>query len=374
MSSRDSRKLLQNMALAKPSRLAMRSKPAEHSVRSCSTVDVFISLGDVVSITPAQPLLDKRLIVVTGKGGTGKTTVVASLALTAAQLGKRVLVIETSPDEHIPQLLAPNSGTVGYAGKTLLPGIDAMRIDPYDALAEYLGTKVGVRAPLQFMIQNTSFRQFMDATPGWRELITLGKIWQLERLCDTKERPLYDLLLVDAPATGHGLIFLEVPHVITAAVRAGPLHRNAESVEALLRDAKRSVLLPVALAEELPARETVELVARVREKMSAPLACVVVNSVMPAPFPPGLETLDEFLERLPQEQRIAGLPPLVVMARCAKHLRARFELNTHYIDMIRNETQLPVVTLPQIQHGIVSIADLRKLAAALGRSAQVVSQ
>lgn len=352
----------------------MHARPAEHSFAQQALACTSIFLGDIVSISPANPLLDRRLIVVTGKGGTGKTTVVASLALAAAQRGKRVLVIETGADEHLPRLLAPHSGMVGYAGKTLLPGIDAMRIDPYDALAEYLGMKMGVHAPLQFVIHNPSFRQFMDATPGWRELITLGKIWQLEKLRDTQERPLYDLLLVDAPATGHGLIFIEVPHVVTTAVRAGPLHRNAESVATLLKDEKRSLLLPVALAEELPARETIDLVTRVRKKVGMPLTCVVVNSVMPAPFPPGLEKLDALLDRLPQEQQIAGLPSLATMTHCAKHLRARFELNTHYVDMIRTETQLSVVTLPQIQHGIVSLADLRNLAAVLGRSPQVIAQ
>lgn len=326
-----------------------------------------------MSATPQHPLLDRRLILVTGKGGTGKTTVVASLALAAAQRGKRVLIIETSLDEHIPRLLAPNAGAVGYAGKTLLPGIDAMRIDPYEALAEYLGMKTGMHAPLHFVIRNPSFHQFMDATPGWRELITLGKIWQLERALDTKKRPLYDLLLVDAPATGHGLIFLEVPHVVASAVRAGALHRNAEFVEALLKDAQRTVLLPVALAEELPARETIELVARVRQKVGVPLACVVVNAVMPAPFPTGLEQLDQLLGRLPQATSIAGLPPLSVMTRCAQHLRARFELNRRYVDMIRDETGLPIVALPQIPHGIVSLSDLRVLAAALARHAQVLA-
>ncbi len=319
-----------------------------------------------------HPLLDRRLILVTGKGGTGKTTVVASLALAAAQRGKRVIVIETGLDEHIPRLLAPNSGTAGYAGKTLLPGIDSMRIDPYEALAEYLSMKTGMRAPLHFVIRNPSFRQFMDATPGWRELITLGKIWQLEQSVDTKKRPLYDLLLVDAPATGHGLIFLEVPQVVASAVRTGTLHRNAEFVGTLLQDAQRTVLLPVALAEELPARETIELVARVRQKVGAPLACIVVNSVMPAPFPTGLENLDQLLGRLPQARQITGLPPLSAITRCAQHLRARFELNRRYVEMIHNETQLPVLTLPQIPHGIVSLSDLRVLAAALSRNRPVL--
>jgi anion-transporting ArsA/GET3 family ATPase len=102
-----------------------------------------------------------------------------------------------------------------------------MRIDPYEALAEYLGLQIGLRGVVRRVFGNRAFRQLMDASPGWRELITLGKIWHLEQMKEANGKPRFDLIVVDAPATGHGLTFLDVPRVVGSAVRAGPLRRHA---------------------------------------------------------------------------------------------------------------------------------------------------
>src|SRR5262249_39804102 len=168
----------------------------------------------------------------------------------------------------------------------------------------------------------------MDASPGWRELITLGKIWHLESLRDADSgAPRFDLLVVDAPATGHGLTFLDVARVVGSAVRAGPLRRHAGWVEALIQDREKTLLLPVALAEELPARETAELVTRLRDQLGVSVDRVVVNAVTPPPYPPGAVDLGALLARLPADLEIPGAPPPPVLAACVEHLRARAELN-----------------------------------------------
>lgn len=309
---------------------------------------------------PCRPLLERRLLIVTGKGGTGKTTVVAALALAAAGRGLRVLVIETTRGEHLPRLIGPEGPPVGYAGRELCPGVRGMRIDPFEALAEYLGLQLRARGLVDLVVGNRGFRQLMGAAPGWRELITLGKVWHLEQMCEG-DTPRYDLILVDAPATGHGVTFLDVPRVVVSAVRAGPLRRHAGYVEAMIADPERTLLLPVALAEELPARETAELVGRLRDSIGIAVDRVVVNGVAAAPFPAGLEDLDERLAALPEDLDLGGLPGPRALAFCAGHLRARHELNEDYVGEIARSTGLPIVRLPYLVGGIDGPEDVASL-------------
>lgn len=302
---------------------------------------------------------------VTGKGGTGKTSVVAAIGRAAARAGRRVLLVETGRDENLPRLLAADPRPAGYAGRAYGAGLRSMRSDPYDALAEYLRLQLGVPPLVARVLQNRGFRQLMDAAPGWRELITLGKVWHLEQQKREGGGPLHDLLVVDAPATGHGLTFLDVPRVVVSAVRAGPLRRHASAVEAMLKDPEGTLLLPVALPEELPARETAELVARVRDGVGIPVDRVVVNAVPPPPFPAPLPDLDARLAALPPRTALPGLADARVLARCAEHLRSRFELAQEYVERIGEWTGLPLVTLPWLPEGVRGAADLDRLAPAL---------
>jgi anion-transporting ArsA/GET3 family ATPase len=309
-------------------------------------------------------LLDHRLVIVTGKGGTGKTTLSACLALAAARQGQRVLVAEVARSSQVARLLDPEAPEVGYAPQRVLPGIRVMRIDPFAALAEYVGLQVGFRHMAERVLRGRGFRQLMEASPGWRELITLGKVWHLEQMRDG-DRPLYDLIVVDAPATGHGVALLEVPRVVVSAVRAGPLRHHTERVEALIEDASRTLLLPVARAEELPARETAQLVHRVRDQLALHVDRVVVNAVHEPPFPPALGDLDARLARLPRGEDFGALPGPAALASCARYLRARYELNRGYVAEIARTTGLPVVCLPYLRGGLQDLDDLSGLAASL---------
>lgn len=311
-----------------------------------------------------RSLLERRLVIVTGKGGTGKTTVAATLALAAARSGLKVLVAEVSPDEHLPRLISPGGPPVGYEGRTLLPGLRAMRIDPFEALAEYLALQVGIRAIVDVLMRNKGFSQLLNAAPGWRELITLGKVWHLEQF-EEEGIPIYDLIVVDAPATGHGVTFLDVPRVVVSAVRTGPLRRHAGLVEAMIRDRRRTLLLPVSLAEELPVRETAELVASARDDVGIAIDRVVVNGVLDAPFPAGLEELDQLLEQLPGDAPIGDFASPSELAFCATYLGSRHRLNQAYTKEVAASTGLPTLTLPYLPLGVRGPDDLQTLASAL---------
>jgi anion-transporting ArsA/GET3 family ATPase len=332
---------------------------------------------------PARPLDQRRLVIVTGKGGTGKTSVSAALALGAAARGRRVLVAAVDPDARLPALLSARPAALTYQPALARENVWVCHIEPFEALGEYLGLQLGTRRVVDPILRQRGFRQLLLASPGWRELITLGKVWHLEQMKDAsraqraegerrpsggraaRERPKYDLIVVDAPATGHSLTFLDVPRVVVSAVRAGPLRHHTERVEELIEDRTRTLLLPVALAEELPARETVELVTRARSELGVAIERVVVNAVHEPPYPDDLADLDARLAALPEDTDLGKLPSPRVLAACGATLRERAALNRHHERAIAKDTGLPTVTLPYLRDGLRGPDDAARLADAL---------
>jgi anion-transporting ArsA/GET3 family ATPase len=308
--------------------------------------------------TPGISLLDCRLIIVTGKGGCGKTTVAASVALAAAKRGQRVALVEMGRDEHLHGLVAPGSAPVGYEGRELQPSLWVIHIDPFAALAEYLGLQIGLKSLVDRGLRQPAFQQLLAAAPGWRELITLGKIGYMENLGRDSGNLEYDMIVVDAPASGHGLTFLDVPRVVQSAIKTGPLRRRAGDVQALIQDPARTRLLPVCLAEELPVSETAELIERVQSEIHVPLGSVVVNRLEPEPYPAALGDLPTKLDALPQDARLGGLPSPQVLARCCGQRRARYERSQFYVGELVRRVGLPIVPLLNIDGGLEPERDL----------------
>ena len=287
-------------------------------------------------------LFDYRVIIVTGKGGTGKTTVATSLADAARRAGRRVALVETAPIEAIAPCFDAEAPELGYTGRMLRPDLFAMRLEPTAALAEYLGLQIKLRSLAERVIRTETFEQLLEAVPGWRELITLGKIWHLEQQTEKNGRPLYDVVIVDAPATGHGMTFLDVPRVAQQAVRGGPLRRHSGWVEELVHDRDRTLLLPVTLPEELPVSETIELVARARDQIEIGIDRIVVNA-MPA------DTQKRWMPVLadvPDDLGFEKLPPVEAMREMLSHLERRDELAVAQRARVSEECALPIVDLP----------------------------
>jgi anion-transporting ArsA/GET3 family ATPase len=305
-------------------------------------------------------IFERRLIVVTGKGGTGKTTVAACLALAASQQGLRVAVAETGRDEQLANLFGERT-PAGYPGREFRPGLHVLRLDPFEALSEYLELELPLPGIGRRLLANPSFRSWLEAVPGWRELITLGKLWHLEQQT-VSGRPRFDCIVVDAPATGHGLTFLDVPRVAVSAVRGGPLRRHAAAVEALVLDPERTVVLPISLAEELPVSETCELVDRLREERGLSVDRVVVNGLEPE-GQMDLSELAAHLEALPAE--LDGAPSPHAIAACAHHVRQRVEGQSAQHLRLKQALGLPTVALPRLPRGVSGPEDLAQLSRAL---------
>lgn len=225
-------------------------------------------------------LFDKRVIAVTGKGGVGKTTVAAALAVEAARRGKRVVLAETQGATAVPRLFGRHP--TGYVLSHLRDELYTLSIDSESAIEDYVVQQIKVRALYKLVFKNRVMAPFMRAIPGLHDLIQLGKVWDLERLRAGGE-PEWDLVVVDAPATGHGLAMLSSPRSMMDLTVAGPFHENARLIRDLIEDAARTALVLVALPEEMPVSETVDLYQRL-DSFQPQVALCVLNKVLPPPF------------------------------------------------------------------------------------------
>jgi len=227
--------------------------------------------------------MDKRLVFVTGKGGVGKTTVAAALGLAAARRGKRTIVCEVARQERMSRVFRREG--VGWAESELAESLYAISIDPQQSLEEYLEDQIGSRRLAHLLFHNRIFEYFTMAAPGVRELVTIGKVWELAQLerRRSKDTP-YDLVIVDAPATGHGLATLRAPRTFRDIARVGAISRQAQHIDTFITDSRQTGVVVVALPEEMPVNETVEFRGRLAEEMGMTIDAVVVNGLFPERF------------------------------------------------------------------------------------------
>jgi len=224
-------------------------------------------------------LADKRLVFVTGKGGVGKSTVAIALGIAAARRGLRTVVAELSGQARAAETfgVSPPSGEEVRLGGD---GLHAISIDMERAMEEYLHERAGRVGDL--LAASRAFHAFAHATPGMRELLTIGKAWELaqDRRRVRGGRP-YDLAIVDAPATGHALGALRAPSTFAEIARVGPIANQGRTIDATLRDPAQTAVVAVALPEEMPVTETLALRRRLRDTLGLELGAVVVNACLP---------------------------------------------------------------------------------------------
>ncbi|HEY6460103.1 MAG TPA: ArsA family ATPase [Polyangiaceae bacterium] len=226
-------------------------------------------------------LADKRFVLVTGKGGVGKTTVCAAEALALAAKGKRVLVAMCNAKERLSVMLGVPS--IGSEVVGVADNVWAVNMNPDKAIEEYGILVLHSRALYKTLFDNKYVRSFLRGVPGMQEWSMLGKAWwhTTERRADGSSR--FDVVILDAPATGHGLDMLRVPKVILDVVPPGLLRRDAERAWAMFQDPKTCAIVLVTLPEEMPTTETIEL-ARALGELKLPIGRVVVNGVLPPLF------------------------------------------------------------------------------------------
>jgi anion-transporting ArsA/GET3 family ATPase len=291
-------------------------------------------------------LLDKRLVFVTGKGGVGKTTVAAALGLVAARAGKRTIVCEVAHQERMSGVFRREG--VGYSETRLGRGLYAMSIDPQQSMEEYLRTQIKPSPLYSVLFDNRLFQYFAAATPGMRELVTIGKVWELAQFeRRNPEAAPYDLVIVDAPSTGHGLGFLRTPRTFRDAARVGPISRQAGKIDAFITDPASTGVVAVALPEEMPVNETVDFERGLQHELAMELDAVVVNALYPERFD------GEEAERIEQAAAADGSPGVEAALKAAlfEHRRARTqraELARLSRELGREPLTLPFLFEPEL--------------------------
>jgi anion-transporting ArsA/GET3 family ATPase len=316
-------------------------------------------------------LLGRRLVFVTGKGGVGKSTVAAGLALLAAERGLRVLVVEVDAKGNLCDFF--EGPPARYTPTEVYRGVSVMAMDTEQSLQEYLA--LNLRLPMFARIGPLArvFEFVATAAPGVKEILTVGKIaWEVREALEG--RAPWDLVVVDAAATGHIVAQLGAPEAIQELVQVGVVRTQTDWMAELLADPEITALAIVATPEEMPVNETIELVTRVRNELRVPLGAVVVNRVLPELFSRGEEATfealreDTALARL-REMAGPGAGDVVEAARLAVTLR---RTRAAHLARLREAVDLPLLYLPYLFVRTHGLRVTRVVAESLGQELGVL--
>jgi len=303
----------------------------------------------------------KRFLIVTGKGGVGKTTVCAAEALALASKGKRVLVCMCNAKERLSAMLG--SELIGPKVTSVARNVWAVNMDPEIALEEYGLLMIKSRALYKLLFDNRYVRTFFRAVPGMQEWTLLGKAWW--HTTETREdgRPLYDIVILDAPATGHGLDMLRVPRVILDVVPPGLLRRDAERAWTLFQDPNTCAVVLVTLPEEMPTTETIELAHALGNELRLPIGKIVVNCVLPPLF--SIEERAAF-ETLRPKVLADDAPASDVAIAAGRRRSLRERVQASSLQRLSKELPVSPSFLPQLFEDAAQPRAIKELAKRLG--------
>ncbi len=297
------------------------------------------------------------MVVVTGKGGVGKTTLTAALALNQARQGKRVLVAEFGGAARIPHLFGV--GTSGYQPQKLAENVYALSLTAQDAIEDFVVLRLKVRSLYRLVFDNRMMRPFLAAVPGLHDLVQLGKLYYEEALVEPDGTPTWDQIILDGPATGHGINMLHAPRSMMDLTVAGPFHENAKLVHSLFSDPGRCQIVVAALPQDLVVNETKELAEQLGDYRDQ-LALCILNEVEPKPFSDlsWWETTRPHLEDHGLEEPLSCVDREVIRSRQAAEARSR----------LQRTLQVEIVDLPRIETHKLGLDEIGTLAELLGAS------
>lgn len=302
-------------------------------------------------------IFDKRLILVTGKGGVGRSTVAAAIASAAARRGRRTLLFQANAKDRVGSFFG--TAPVGTSVVRLDNNLYAVNTNPAAALEEYGLMVLRFKRVYRMVFENRVTKYFLRAIPGLDDYSILGKAWY-HTTEESRGRPVWDTVVFDMPASGHTMTMLRIPKVILETVPEGPLTRDARSLEALLTDQTRTAVMLVTLAEEMPANEARELAENLDHELRIKTTHLVINQVYPDRFPAG-SPQSSVLGALALAQARNLDPALSALATHGELHRSRRRLNEEYLALLARTMPTPQTQLPYLFTPTIGRAELMTL-------------
>ncbi|MGI8707633.1 MAG: ArsA family ATPase [Actinomycetota bacterium] len=323
--------------------------------------------------------LRPKILIVSGKGGVGKTTVAASLALVAARHGRKVCVAEVDRKGTLPKLFGTTKGST-YDAEELSPGVWGLNIIPEDALTEYLRVQYHMKR-ISKVFTSTHFVDYITtAAPGLKDILVLGKIWYLEQNREGTGGHGFDTIIVDAPAAGHMLTFLSAPSGLADAVRVGPIRRQAQWLVEMLEDPSRTRVHLVTLAEEMPVVESLETSAALDGRLGIQQGPIFANGIFSQLLTKKEEaTLDRITSTDPAtelcaEAQAVGLDleqeDIDGLLGYERFLASRRSIQGVYLKQLQKEADQSVLELPFLFSAGLALPDIETLADVIEREVE----
>ncbi len=293
-------------------------------------------------------LLARRVIFVAGKGGTGRSTMTAALALIGARAGKRVLAIDVDAKGDLAAALG--SPPAGFAPRVVQHNLSVLELRTDESFQEYLHIYFKVPRVTRLTPLARIFDFIATGVPGPRDMLVVGKIAYEERRRDTELSPVWDLILVDCAAGGQVESHLAAPKAMLSLVKGGLIRAQVEWIDSLIRDSRRTTVVLCALPEEMPVIEAIELNDRLRKRSGVAVDLCLLNRAVDEPVTAAHRRLMAALMD-PEHadavaQRLGGSPvPLAAGIDLQAHLH---DTTTRYMRQLRGKLPMPVVPVPFI--------------------------
>ncbi len=299
---------------------------------------------------PLKFFKSSKVLIIAGKGGVGRTTVAATIALSASKVLDKVIIVELEGKSSLPNYFDFDS-SLKFESQRVANHLEAMRVTPDDSLIEYMQDH-GLKAISKRLVKSGVIDIVSTAVPGIKDILVLGKIKQLEMETD------YDLIVVDAPATGHTLSFLLSAQGLIESARGGPVKVQSQEVLEMLADPKRCQVCLVTLPEETPAVETIEAAFTLEDKVGVKLGPLIVNGIISSNLKEtSLDNLKLYKEKLqPSEFR--------AYKRAAEFIMGKERLQQDQIDKLNRLLPLPQIELFELFTTEITLSELEILSKA----------